>query len=33
MDFDGLKEGEAVEFEMERGDKGQGQPSVRPGAK
>jgi CspA family cold shock protein len=33
MDFDGLKEGEAVEFEMERGDKGPRATSVRPGAK
>ena len=33
MNFDGLKEGEAVEFEMERGDKGPRATSVRAGAK
>ncbi|HTS71583.1 MAG TPA: cold shock domain-containing protein [Terriglobia bacterium] len=33
MDFDGLKEGEPVEFEMERGDKGPRATSVRPSAK
>jgi CspA family cold shock protein len=29
MNFDGLKEGEAVEFEMERGEKGPRATSVR----
>jgi CspA family cold shock protein len=33
LDFDGLKEGEAVEFEMERGEKGPRATSVRPSAK
>ena len=32
MNFDGLKEGETVEFEMERGDKGPRATSVRSGA-
>jgi CspA family cold shock protein len=31
LNFDGLKEGEAVEFEMERGEKGPRATSVRPG--
>jgi cold shock CspA family protein len=30
MDFDGLKEGDAVEFEMERGEKGSRATNVRP---
>jgi CspA family cold shock protein len=30
MDFDGLKEGEAVEFELERGEKGPRAENVRP---
>ena len=30
MDFDGLKEGEAVEFEVERGEKGLRASNVRP---
>ena len=33
LDFDGLKEGEVVEFEMERGEKGPRATSVRSGAK
>jgi len=33
LTFDGLKEGEAVEFEMERGEKGPRAISVRPGVK
>ena len=33
MNFDGLKEGETVEFEMERGEKGPRATSVRPVAK
>jgi CspA family cold shock protein len=33
LDFDGLKEGEAVEFEMERGEKGPRATNVRLGAK
>jgi CspA family cold shock protein len=33
MTFDGIKEGEAVEFEMENGEKGPRATSVRPGAK
>ena len=32
LNFDGLKEGEAVEFEMERGEKGPRALSVRPSA-
>ena len=32
LNFDGLKEGEAVEFEMERGEKGPRAVSVRPSA-
>jgi CspA family cold shock protein len=30
MDFDGLKEGEAVEFEVEQGEKGLRAANVRP---
>jgi CspA family cold shock protein len=30
MDFDGLKEGEVVEFEAERGEKGLRATNVRP---
>ena len=30
MDFDGLKEGEAVEFEVERGEQGLRATTVRP---
>lgn len=33
MTFDGIKEGEAVEFEMEKGEKGPRATSVRPGVK
>ena len=33
MTFDGIKEGEAVEFEMEKGEKGPRATNVRPGAK
>ena len=33
MNFDGLKEGEAVEFEIENGEKGPRATSVRPSAK
>jgi len=33
LNFDGLKEGEAVEFEMERGEKGPRATKVRPGGK
>jgi CspA family cold shock protein len=33
LNFDGLKEGEAVEFEMERGEKGPRAVSVRAGTK
>ena len=33
LNFDGLKEGEAVEFEMERGEKGPRATTVRPSAK
>lgn len=33
LNFDGLKEGENVEFEVERGDKGMRAVSVRPSAK
>ena len=33
LNFDVLKEGEPVEFEMERGEKGPRATSVRPGAK
>jgi CspA family cold shock protein len=33
LNFDGLKEGEAVEFEIENGEKGPRAKSVRPGAK
>jgi len=33
MNFDGIKEGEVVEFEMEKGEKGPRATSVRPGAK
>jgi len=32
LNFDGLKEGENVEFEMERGEKGPRATSVRPAA-
>jgi len=32
MNFDSLKEGEPVEFEVERGDKGPRAKSVRPSA-
>ncbi|MBI1939876.1 MAG: cold shock domain-containing protein [Acidobacteria bacterium] len=32
LNFDGLKEGEAVEFELERGEKGPRAVSVRPSA-
>jgi CspA family cold shock protein len=31
LNFDGLKEGEAVEFDMERGEKGPRATAVRPG--
>jgi CspA family cold shock protein len=31
LNFDGLKEGEAVEFEMERGEKGPRATAVHPG--
>ena len=31
LNFDDLKEGEAVEFDMERGDKGPRATAVRPG--
>ena len=30
MDFDGLKEGDTVEFEVERGEKGPRATNVRP---
>jgi CspA family cold shock protein len=33
VNFDGLKEGVSVEFEMERGDKGPRATSVKPDAK
>jgi CspA family cold shock protein len=33
INFDGLKEGEVVDFEMERGEKGPRATSVRAGAK
>jgi len=33
LTFDELKEGEVVEFEIERGEKGPRATSVRPGAK
>lgn len=33
LNFDGLKEGEVVEFEMERGEKGPRATSVRSSAK
>ena len=33
LNFDELKEGERVEFEMERGEKGPRATSVRPSAK
>jgi CspA family cold shock protein len=33
LNFEGLKEGQAVEFEMERGEKGPRATSVRSGAK
>ncbi len=33
LDFDGLKEGESVEFDMERGEKGPRATAVRPTAK
>ena len=33
LTFEGLKEGDAVEFEMERGEKGPRATSVRVGAK
>jgi len=31
LDFDSLKEGEAVDFDMERGEKGPRATAVRPG--
>ncbi len=31
LNFDGLREGESVEFEMERGEKGPRATAVRPG--
>jgi CspA family cold shock protein len=31
LSFDGLREGESVEFEMERGEKGPRATAVRPG--
>jgi len=31
LNFDGLKEGEAVEFELEQGEKGPRATTVRPG--
>ena len=33
MTFDGIKEGEAVEFEREKGEKGPRATNVRPGVK
>jgi CspA family cold shock protein len=33
LNFDGLKEGDAVDFEMERGEKGPRATNVRAGAK
>jgi CspA family cold shock protein len=33
LSFDGLREGETVEFEIERGEKGPRATYVRPGAK
>jgi CspA family cold shock protein len=33
LNFEGLKEGDAVEFEMERGEKGPRAINVRPGVK
>jgi cold shock protein len=33
LNFDGLKEGDAVEFELERGEKGPRATAVRAGAK
>lgn len=33
LNFDGLREGEAVEFEMERGEKGPRATAVRPSTK
>jgi CspA family cold shock protein len=33
LNFDGLKEGESVDFEIENGDKGPRAVSVRPGGK
>jgi CspA family cold shock protein len=32
LNFDSLKEGEAVEFDMERGEKGPRATAVRPGS-
>jgi CspA family cold shock protein len=33
MNFDGIKEGQAVEFEVEKGEKGPRATAVRPAAK
>jgi len=33
LNFDALKEGDAVDFDMERGEKGPRATNVRPGAK
>lgn len=33
LNFDGLNEGDSVEFEVERGDKGLRAVAVRPGSK